>query len=66
MKIAESPANCLTAFFGQRTPSTADQQVAILFSHIPFSLIFVHNKLIYFKNNQGLLINLDLFMLQNF
>jgi hypothetical protein len=66
MKIAESPTNRPTAFFGQCTPSPASQQVAILFLCIPFSLIFVHNKLIYFKNNQGLLINLDLFILQNF
>jgi hypothetical protein len=66
MKIAELPANRPTASFGKRAPSPAGRQVAILFSRIPFSLIFVHNKLIYFENNQSLLINLDLFIPQNF
>jgi hypothetical protein len=66
MKIAESPTNRLTAFFGQRTPSLASQQVAILFSRIQFSLIIVHNKFIYFENNQSLFIYLYLFIPQNF
>jgi hypothetical protein len=66
MKIAESPANRPTAFFGQRAPSLAGRQVAILFSRIQFSLIIVHNKFIYFENNQSLFIYLYLFIPQNF
>jgi hypothetical protein len=58
MKIAESPANRLTAFFGQHAPSLASRQVAILSLRIQFSLIIVHNKFIYFENNQSLFIYL--------
>jgi hypothetical protein len=50
MKITRRIArNRPTAFFGQRAPYPAGRQVAMPFLPIPFSLIFVHNRLIYIE-----------------